>query len=302
MNRTAKAIVTLVALLVAPAALAAQTFVEQRDEIFEAFLAERSFRLVSRLADLPQDVRDLLDKHTDGTFAIAEQDEDSSIADGDFPRPGVKGASHFISGVSSELAVVVTRSGGFSVTTGIDIYDRRRGVGIHCVANSALAREWSGNNHTRELLTGPCWEVPARPCGEAANVVAAHHMQQGRELMGRNRLKDAESEFDLAIGSYDFAICSYAKAAEPYGLRAQARYMQENYSGAVEDLNKYLDFSPYDRDMLVQRGIAKSLLKPEDIMGACADLLTNKGSTNMKIKWRETEVSVQAYCQGQPGW
>jgi hypothetical protein len=42
------------------------------------------------------------------------------------------------------------------------------------------------------------------------------------------------------------------------------------------------------------RGIAKSLLKPEDIAGACADFLTTREHTK--------EVDMGKYCHGQPGW
>lgn len=123
---------------------------EQRDELIEAFLAEKSFGLVQRLDELPQDVQNLLEKRSDGTFRIAERGEVWNMSD--LSHPTLKGASHIISGVSNELAVVLHNSGGIGVTTRIRIYDRRRGVGVSCLSSRVLAAQWNGSNHTREIV------------------------------------------------------------------------------------------------------------------------------------------------------
>jgi hypothetical protein len=145
----------------------AQSFAEQRDRLIDAFLAETAFSVVQRLDELPRDVQDLLERHSDGTFAIAERGEPWNMTD--LINPAEKSASHIISGVSSELAVVLLHAGGIGVSARIRIYDRRRGAGISCVA-SRLAREWNGSNHTRELIppgfasSEPlCWSVPVTP-------------------------------------------------------------------------------------------------------------------------------------------
>jgi tetratricopeptide (TPR) repeat protein len=112
-------------------------------------------------------------------------------------------------------------------------------------------------------------------------------MQKGQKLMEARRFKEAEREFDLALASY-------SKAAAAYGLRGKVRYSLKNYPGAVEDFDQYLSVNPGDLDLTFLRGLSKSLLKPEDVGGACADFL--------KVKDRAKPLNMDKYCKGQEGW
>lgn len=122
----------------------AQPVMEQPDHMIDAFLAERTFNVVQRLRDLPQDVQDLIEKRQDGSIAIAESGE----------LWNASSSWHIRSGVSNELAVVVNvqQQDYVGNRTFIRIYDRRRRAGVTCLANPS-AREWDGSNHTREMFT-----------------------------------------------------------------------------------------------------------------------------------------------------
>ena len=120
----------------------AQSVVEKPDQLIDAFLAERTFNVVQRLGDLPQDVQDLIEKRPDGSIAIAEPGEPWNASS----------SWHIISGVSQDLAVMVTeQQQDPGNATFVRIYDRRRHVGVSCLANRS-AREWDGSNHTREMF------------------------------------------------------------------------------------------------------------------------------------------------------
>lgn len=72
------------------------------------------------------------------------------------------------------------------------------------------------------------------------------------------------------------------------------KYMRKNYAGAVTDFDKYLAAHPTDHTVILLRGLAKSLLKPEDIEGACADFLVVKADLK--------DMNVETYCANQSGW
>jgi tetratricopeptide (TPR) repeat protein len=134
------------------------------------------------------------------------------------------------------------------------------------------------------LATGT---IAAEPSTEAAQLVAIAHMRKGHEFLQRGRLPQAESEFDLAI-------LSYPDGPALYGLRGKVRFQRKNYPGAVQDFDKYLGTNPTDLTIAVLRGLAKSLLTPEDKVGACVDFL--------KAQAQAKELHMEKYCQGEPGW
>jgi hypothetical protein len=140
---TLRSKVALAALIFAPALFAAQSVVEQPDQWIDAFLAERTFNVVQRIADLPQDVLDLIEKRQDGSIAIVEPGDPWHASN----------LWHVVSGISKELAVVVTvqNQGISSNVPFVRIYDRRRRAGVACLANLS-AREWDGSNHNREMF------------------------------------------------------------------------------------------------------------------------------------------------------
>ena len=125
------------------------------------------------------------------------------------------------------------------------------------------------------------------PSEDAAKAVAVAHLKKGQQLIGRGKLEPAEKEFDLAI-------ISYPGGASLYGTRGKIRYERKNYPGAIEDFDVYLKTKPEDTSILLLRGIAKSLLKPEDIVGACADFLV--------VQPHMKGVDMGKYCHGQAGW
>ena len=122
---------------------------------------------------------------------------------------------------------------------------------------------------------------------DAAKIAAVTHLKKGLALSDKGRMKAAEKEFDLAIASY-------SQGAALYGARGKVRYAQKNYPGAVEDLNVYLASNPNDSDMILLRGIARSLLKPEDVVGACSDFL--------KVRENLKNMGLEKYCAGRDGW
>ena len=103
------------------------------------------------------------------------------------------------------------------------------------------------------------------------------------------------------ITAGSFALCllisglvhagSTAERAKQSGMN---KYLRKNYAGAVADFDKYLAENPSDASVILLRGLSKSLLKPEDVAGACADFLTVKSGVK--------DMSVEKYCAGQPGW
>ena len=136
--------------------------------------------------------------------------------------------------------------------------------------------------------------IADKPSDDRASEMAADLMiQQADGVMRLGNLEDAES-------LYDMAIQMYPGGAKSYEARAKVRFKRKNYTGAIEDLNIYLSRFPKDERMLLLRSISKSLLSPEDVAGACADLL----------RIRELGVSPESlganntgkYCKGQLGW
>jgi tetratricopeptide (TPR) repeat protein len=126
-----------------------------------------------------------------------------------------------------------------------------------------------------------------------AEMTADLLMQQADGVKKLGNLADAEA-------LYDMAVQSYPDGAKPHMARAQIRYMRKNYRGAIEDLDVYLSRSPKDTRMLLLRSIAKSLLMPEDVAGACADMLRIK-QLGTSLESLGTE-NTDKYCHGQPGW
>lgn len=126
---------------------------------------------------------------------------------------------------------------------------------------------------------------------EAAAIVAMLHFNQGEELMDRGDTRGAERQFDLGI-------ISDPAAAYLYVARGQARFAQKKYQGAVEDFDVFLETEEPIGSILVLRGLAKSLLEPEDVAGCCADLLEAK---NLGVDI-EAMSGIKKYCAGQNGW
>ena len=134
------------------------------------------------------------------------------------------------------------------------------------------------------LATSIC---AAEPSEDAAKIVAVVHLKKWQAQLERGNLEPAEKEFDLAI-------ISYPDGAALYGMRGKTRYERKNYPGAIEDFDIYLKAKPEDTSTLLLRGIAKSLLKPEDIVGACSDFLV--------VQPHMKGVDMGKYCHGQAGW
>jgi outer membrane protein assembly factor BamD (BamD/ComL family) len=84
------------------------------------------------------------------------------------------------------------------------------------------------------------------------------------------------------------------EASSKFKNSGMSKYMRKNYAGAVSDFDKHLVKNPTDEDIIFLRGLSKSLLKPEDVTGACADFLAVKNSLK--------DMNVETYCANQPGW
>lgn len=89
-------------------------------------------------------------------------------------------------------------------------------------------------------------------------------------------------------------LAQAASPAERFKQSGMNKYMHKNYAGAVADFDKYLAGNPSDSSIVLLRGLSKSLLKPEDVTGACADFLLVKSGLK--------DMNVETYCAGQPGW
>ena len=94
----------------------------------------------------------------------------------------------------------------------------------------------------------------------------------------------------ISIGS----IANAASSGERYKQNGMNKYMRKNYAGAVVDFDKYLAINPSDVSVIFLRGLSKSLLKPEDVIGACADFLV--------VKPHVKDLNMDKYCAGQAGW
>jgi len=128
---------------------------------------------------------------------------------------------------------------------------------------------------------------------EAAKTVAVTHFRKGNVLKQKGRLPDAEREYDLALSSY-------ADAANVRLARGQVRYLLKEYQGAIEDFDFYLARVPDDAEILLLRSISKSSLKPEDVVGSCADLLQIK---RLGVSLENAGIGgTDKYCHGQDGW
>jgi ankyrin repeat protein len=127
----------------------------------------------------------------------------------------------------------------------------------------------------------------------AAKIVAVTHLRKGDTLREAGKLADAEREYDLAI-------MSYPDGESLYSARARVRYLLKNYPGAIQDFNVYLARRPSDTQALLLRSLAKSLSRPEDTVGACADLLAivKLGTSLDSLGIRGTNK----YCKWQQGW
>ena len=139
------------------------------------------------------------------------------------------------------------------------------------------------------------WLLPAaaeEPTAEdAAKIVAAVHLKKSAEFQARGRLGPAEHELDLAI-------ISYPDGATLYSARGEVRHLRKNYPAAIQDFDVYLAKVPDDSRIVFLRGIAKSLLKPEDVAGSCADILRAK-SLGFPM---DNITGLDKYCLAQPGW
>ena len=98
----------------------------------------------------------------------------------------------------------------------------------------------------------------------------------------------------VALCSLVVGLAHAASPAERSKESGMTKYTRKNYSGAVADFDKYLTENPSDSALILLRGLSKSLLKPEDVAGACADFLIVKSGLK--------DMNVETYCVGQPGW
>ena len=125
----------------------------------------------------------------------------------------------------------------------------------------------------------------------AAKFVAKLHYDNGHTFLDDKDYTSAEQEFDRALISFP----EYSLA---YLSRAQARYLQQEYDSAIEDFDKYLSDIKDDPDAMFLRGLTKTLTKPEDVSGACADILA-AGELGLDLSGLN---GIEKYCDGQPGW
>jgi tetratricopeptide (TPR) repeat protein len=118
-------------------------------------------------------------------------------------------------------------------------------------------------------------------------------MQMADAVRDQKAWADAEQLYGLAIQSYP-------AGTKAYSSRGQMRYQQKKYIGAIEDFDEYLKRMPSDTKILMLRSIAKTLLTPPDVAGACADLMLIK---QMHISLENLGIGgTGKYCQGQKGW
>jgi tetratricopeptide (TPR) repeat protein len=126
---------------------------------------------------------------------------------------------------------------------------------------------------------------------DAAKVVAAAHLKTGQQLAAAGKAESAEKEFTIGLASF-------ADSSALYLGRGLARFQQKHYPESIADFDQYLARVANDSKIVFERGIAKSLLKPEDVPGACADIFTAKnGGLSMK-----GIGGLDKYCKGQPNW
>ena len=125
----------------------------------------------------------------------------------------------------------------------------------------------------------------------AAQIVAVSHLHAGQKLVASGKLEAAEQEFTLAIVSYPDSGVLYLN-------RGNVRYQLKKYADAIPDFDAYLSYQPKDLKVLFLRGIAKSLLKPEDVAGSCADFNAAK-SAGLSMAGIG---GLDKYCKGQPNW
>ncbi|MGY0800166.1 hypothetical protein ACW7G0_14080 [Lysobacter sp. A286] len=85
-----------------------------------------------------------------------------------------------------------------------------------------------------------------------------------------------------------------ASPSERFKQSGMNKYMRKNYIGAIADFDKYLAANPSDSSVTLLRGLSKSLVKPENVAGACEDFLLVKSGLK--------DMNVETYCAGQPGW
>ena len=97
----------------------------------------------------------------------------------------------------------------------------------------------------------------------------------------------------LALSLFSLPAESRDSSAK-FKKSGMSKYTRKNYSGAVADFDKYLAVNPTDSDIILLRGLSKSLLSPEDVVGACADFLVVKAGLK--------GMNVETYCANQPGW
>jgi tetratricopeptide (TPR) repeat protein len=126
---------------------------------------------------------------------------------------------------------------------------------------------------------------------DAAKSVAAAHLKKGQQLAASGKLESAEKEFALGLISYEDSSALYLG-------RGQVRYQQKHYPDAIADFDQYLTRVPGDTKTLFLRGIAKSLMKPENVAGACADIFAAK-SRGLSMNGIN---GLDKYCKGQPNW
>jgi hypothetical protein len=121
-------------------------------KLIDRFLTVRDFRLVESLAGLPADVQSRLARWEDGSFSIAEKGENWNQTDVINSCNPQKGSQHWLSGVAADLAVVFFESGGFAISSHVQIVDRRTGESLTCFIGRAAMREWNGTNHADAMF------------------------------------------------------------------------------------------------------------------------------------------------------
>ena len=98
----------------------------------------------------------------------------------------------------------------------------------------------------------------------------------------------------IVVCAFASGVASAASPAERFKQSGMNKYLRKNYAGAAAEFSKYLAENPSDSAIVLLRGLSKSLQKPEDVAGACADFLVVKSGLK--------EMNVETYCAGQSGW
>ena len=81
-----------------------------------------------------------------------------------------------------------------------------------------------------------------------------------------------QRKYKVAIENYTKSIKTNDNFVETYSKRAGTYYMLEKYEKAIEDYSKVIEMIPDESaQFYFMRGLSKSVLKDQDVKGACSD-------------------------------